>query len=119
MHRGMFFIIIQLITMFVVEASIATTMTLIGAWIGCIAGSFPAETYGRKMTLLYNNGFYILGALGSASGELNLLYAGRFLNGLGVGITSIIVPVLLSEIATESIRYVIGGNIISVLLLVT
>ena len=45
-----------------------------------------------------------MGALLSASGYKWGLYLGRLLSGIGVGVTSSTVPVLLSEIAPDSQR---------------
>lgn len=86
------------------ETSIATSLTVLGAWIGCSMGSHPSEVYGRKFTVLSNNFLYIAGALLAASGFDWGLYVGRFLTGLAVGVTSVVAPVLLSEIASDSTR---------------
>lgn len=69
-----------------------------------MCGSYPTELYGRRLTLLCNNFFYISGALLAASGVFPLLFIGRFLTGLGVGITSVCAPVLLSEMASQETR---------------
>jgi len=86
------------------EASLATSLTVIGAWIGCLSGSHPSEKYGRKKTLLYNNILFIGGALVAASGNDIMLYMGRFLIGLAVGITSTVAPCLIAEISSDSHR---------------
>ena len=86
------------------QASIATSMTVLGAWLGCSQGSHPSERYGRKTTVLLNNVLYIAGALMAASGLEVLLYVGRFVTGLGVGVTSVVAPILLSEIASDATR---------------
>lgn len=70
-------------------------------------GSYPAEKYGRKLTMLANNLFFIVGSAMAASGNLTALFIGRFILGLGVGIVSVVCPVLLSEIAPEASRGVI------------
>ena len=62
------------------------------------------ESHGRKTTLLMNNILYVVGAVMAASGFDYLLYAGRFVTGLGTGVTSVVAPILLSEIASESTR---------------
>lgn len=91
----------------IVEAQTATSLTVAGGWIGCMIGSYPAEKYGRKYTLLFNNIFFIIGSAMAASGNLPALFIGRFVLGLGVGIVSVVPPVLLSEIAPEASRGVI------------
>lgn len=70
-------------------------------------GSYPAEKFGRKITLLANVIFFIVGSALAASGNLIALFIGRFVLGLGVGIVSVVPPVLLNEIAPEASRGVI------------
>ncbi len=48
---------------FVVEAQIAASLAVTGGWIDCMIGSYPAEKYGRKRTLLANNLFFIAGVV--------------------------------------------------------
>ena len=109
------------------EAQIATSLAILGAWIGCYCGSQPAEKYGRRLIILGTNIFFIVGGLLTALGFdvsskrtfslllLSLiyyhlilasiaLYVGRFVVGFGVGIESVVVPVLLSEIASPATR---------------
>lgn len=86
------------------EASAGTSATVLGAWIGCLIGNAPAMKYGRKTTLLANNGFYIVGAILASLGFVESLFIGRFITGLGIGVTSVVAPVLLSEIATPKSR---------------
>ena len=90
-----------------IEAQTATSLAVAGGWIGCMIGSYPAEKYGRKLTILANNLFFIVGSAMAASGNLTALFIGRFVLGLGVGIVSVVCPVLLSEIAPEASRGVI------------
>lgn len=67
-----------------VEASLATSLTVIGGWIGCLMATYPSEKYGRKTTLLANNSMFIIGAALSASGNLPALFVGRFVSGITV-----------------------------------
>eukprot|EP01036_Dinobryon_divergens_P025085 gene25085-33600_t len=87
------------------DAQLATALTIVGAWIGCsLLGSAPAERFGRKMTVLGTNLFFIIGGLVAASGSIYGLFIGRLISGLGVGIACVVPPVLLSEIATAETR---------------
>jgi len=90
-----------------IEVSLATSLLIVGAWIGCLAASRPSEVYGRKKALLWNNALLILGAGFAASGNAVLLYIGRFISGLGVGVSSVVVPVLLSELASPENRGIV------------
>mmetsp|Transcript_1782 Transcript_1782/g.2799 ORF Transcript_1782/g.2799 Transcript_1782/m.2799 type:complete len:518 (-) Transcript_1782:256-1809(-) len=87
-----------------VEAAVATSLMVVGAWIGCLMGSAPSEKYGRRTTILLNNLTFIGGAIMCSIANKYLIYIGRFLAGFGVGLESVVVPVLLSEIATAETR---------------
>jgi sugar porter (SP) family MFS transporter len=89
------------------EVSLATSLLVVGAWVGCLAVSRPSEAYGRKAVLMWTNFVFIAGTLFVASGVAILLYIGRFICGLGVGATSVLVPVLLSELASAEHRGII------------
>lgn len=56
---------IQLSTL---EAQIATSLAILGAWIGCYCGSQPAEKYGRRLIVLGTNIFFIIGGVLTAIG---------------------------------------------------
>ena len=92
------------IKMTTTEAEIATSLLVLGAWIGCLLGNAPSETYGRRLTTLGNNLFFIIGAVLCCIADKWVLFLGRFICGLGVGIESVVVPVLLSEIASPDTR---------------
>ena len=81
------------------------SIALIGTIIGAIFAYIPAERWGRKKSLLVIGAFFGLSALGCAftsSWELFLFY--RFLGGLGVGASSVIAPMYISEISPSSHR---------------
>jgi MFS family permease len=90
--------------MLIVEAFLATSQVIVGAWIGSLLGSGPSQLYGKRITLLANNAFFIAGAAMSASGNVYALFIGRFISGLGVGVASGVPSVLLSEIASADTR---------------
>lgn len=54
--------------------------------------------------MLLNNLTFIGGAIMCCISNKYILFAGRFLAGFGVGLESVVVPVLLSEIATADTR---------------
>ncbi len=74
------------------------------AWIGSLLGATPSGIYGRRFTLLGNTANFILGGALSASGNVYCLYVGKFVSGFGVGIVSVVAPVLLSEISSDETR---------------
>lgn len=77
---------------------------------GCFFGAlltFPlAEKWGRKKTVILASCVFLIGGalMTAANGNLNLIYAGRAIAGLGIGASSLTVPVYISETAPPSIR---------------
>lgn len=77
---------------------------------GCFFGalfSFPiAEKFGRKKTIMMAALVFLVGGtlMTAAQGSLNMIYAGRAIAGLGIGSSSLVVPVYISETAPPSIR---------------
>eukprot|EP01039_Chlorochromonas_danica_P000135 gene133-143_t len=87
-----------------IEASVATALTVLGAWIGTLVASKPSELKGRKFTLVANTSLFVIGAVLSAIGNIYALMIGRFVSGLGVGISTTVAPVLLTELASPATR---------------
>lgn len=64
-----------------------------GTVIGALWGNYPCERYGRKRTLLAMGALYLGSALGSALAPDPYSFSVmRFVGGLGVGLSSIVVP---------------------------
>ncbi|TDN78733.1 sugar porter (SP) family MFS transporter [Salegentibacter sp. 24] len=81
------------------------SIALIGTIIGAIFAFIPAQYWGRKKSLLIIGAFFGLSALGCAftsNWEFFLFY--RFLGGLGVGASSVIAPMYISEISPSTHR---------------
>ncbi|KAJ7818460.1 hypothetical protein B0H14DRAFT_2838916 [Mycena olivaceomarginata] len=84
----------------------------LGCLLGAVGvGSFSSR-YGRKPCLLASGAIYVVGSalqvvvgLGSTREyALSLLYAGRFLGGIGVGMVTALVPSYVSECTPQAIR---------------
>lgn len=77
---------------------------------GCFFGAlitFPiAERFGRRKTILLAALVFLLGGtlMTAARGNMNLIIAGRAIAGLGIGASSLTVPVYIAETAPPSIR---------------
>ncbi|KAL0931276.1 uncharacterized protein CTRU02_214011 [Colletotrichum truncatum] len=77
---------------------------------GCFFGAlftFPiAEKFGRRKTVMLAGTVFLLGGtlMTAARGSLNMIYAGRAIAGLGIGASSLTVPVYIAETAPPSIR---------------
>jgi MFS family permease len=83
-----------------VETSLTIALMISGAWIGSSLVNYPCEKFGRKPTLLLNSWCFIFGSVLGSIGDMNSLFIGRFLSGLGVGVNSVLGPMFLSEIAS-------------------
>ena len=84
---------------------LAVAIALYGTVIGALFGGIPADRYGRKTSLFLIGVLYLGSALGSAlAPEVNSFMFFRFLGGLGVGASSVVAPLYISEIAPASKR---------------
>ena len=80
-------------------------MALYGTIIGAIFGGVIADRFGRKATLLAIAALYLVSAAGCAVAadamQLNIF---RFLGGLGVGASSVVAPLYITEVAPADQR---------------
>ncbi|MCH7398453.1 sugar porter family MFS transporter [Belliella sp. DSM 107340] len=84
---------------------LAVAIALYGTVLGALFGGIPADKYGRKTSLLWIGLFYLVSALGSAlAPDVNTFMFFRFLGGLGVGASSVVAPMYISEIAPAARR---------------
>lgn len=83
----------------------AVAIALYGTVIGAIFGGLPADKYGRKKALLWIGILYTVSALGSAvAPEIFTFMFFRFIGGLGVGASSVVAPMYISEISPAKNR---------------
>ncbi|KAK1536633.1 uncharacterized protein CCOS01_01953 [Colletotrichum costaricense] len=77
-----------------------------GAVFGCLACVNLTEKLGRKRTMQIFTLIYVAGILGQTfcSGNMAGLYISRIIAGMGIGATTVLPPVYISEIAPRSIR---------------
>jgi MFS transporter, SP family, arabinose:H+ symporter len=88
----------------------AMASALYGTVVGSLFGGWPADRFGRKLTLLWIGLLYIVGALGSAFAEnVGIFIAARFIGGLGIGISTVVAPMYIAEIAPPKGRGRLGG----------
>lgn len=82
--------------------SIATA----GAVFGCLTCSWLNSRFGRKRTLVVYTVIYAAGVLGQtfSGGSLTALYISRIIAGWGIGGTTVVPSIYLSEIAPKPIR---------------
>lgn len=78
---------------------------LIGTVIGALSAGSPADKYGRKPILFIIAFLFIIAAIGSALAKtLPVFIIYRFMGGLGVGASSVVAPMYISEISPAKIR---------------
>ncbi len=83
----------------------ALASALYGTIIGALFGGIPAERFGRKKVLIWIGLVFFISALGSAlAPEVVTFMFFRFIGGLGVGASSVVAPMFISEIAPAKSR---------------
>ena len=81
------------------------SMALWGTVVGALLGGIPADKFGRRKTLFWIGVLFLISALGSsfAPDEYTFSFF-RFIGGLGVGASSVVAPMYISEISTAENR---------------
>ena len=84
---------------------LAVSMALWGTVLGAMIGGWPTEKFGRKNTLVAIGIMYFVSALwsGFAVGPWDFMVA-RFIGGMGIGISTVVSPLYISEIAPAERR---------------
>jgi SP family arabinose:H+ symporter-like MFS transporter len=83
---------------------------LYGTVLGSLIGGWPTDKFGRKPTLVFIGVLYVLSAIGCAfANTMEFFFAARFIGGLGIGISTIVSPLYISEIAPPTHRGRLAG----------
>ena len=89
---------------------VAMGSALYGTVVGSLIGGWPADRFGRKATLLWIGVLYLLGAAGSGlAPNVWVFIAARLIGGLGIGISTVVAPMYISEIAPPKHRGRLAG----------
>jgi len=84
---------------------LTTSIAIVGTIFGALFGRIPADKIGRKKSLLIIAALFLLSALGTALvTNWYLFMVLRFIGGLGVGASSVIAPIYISEISPAAAR---------------
>ncbi len=87
------------------EHGITVSIALVGTVTGSIIGGFPADKFGRKISLLIIALLYLISSIGTAYAvDWPIFLIFRFFGGLGVGVSSVVAPLYISEIAPAQKR---------------
>lgn len=88
-----------------VRHGLAMAIALYGTVLGALTGSWPADRFGRKKTLIAIALLYLVSAAGSAlAPEVYSFMFFRFIGGVGVGASSVVAPIYISELAPPEKR---------------
>jgi MFS transporter, SP family, arabinose:H+ symporter len=84
---------------------VAMAAALYGTVIGSLGGGWPTDRLGRKPTLFWIGVLYFVSAVWSGlAHDVWALIAARFIGGLGVGVSTVVAPLYISEIAPPAAR---------------
>ncbi len=87
------------------ETELAVSIVLAGAAMGAAVAGYFADRFGRKPVLVVNAVIFgVFAVVTGMSNGLPLFLAARFVVGLAVGVTSLITPLYIAELAPFSIR---------------
>ena len=93
-----------------VAEELVVSVVLIGAMAGAIVGGAVADRIGRRATLVWAAGVFIVGSLlAPLAANVTVLIAARAVIGLGIGFTSVTAPVYVSELAPPQSRGMLIG----------
>jgi sugar porter (SP) family MFS transporter len=89
---------------------LVVSIVLIGAMMGAIVGGAVADRIGRRATLVWAGGIFIVGSLlAPLSANVFVLIVARAIIGIGIGFTSVTAPVYVSELAPPQSRGMLIG----------
>lgn len=92
------------------QASWFGSIVTIGAALGGLLGGWMVEKIGRKLSLMFCAIPFVFGfTIIIAAQNVWMLYLGRVLTGLASGLTSLVVPLYISEMAHERVRGTMGS----------
>lgn len=84
---------------------LAVATALYGTVVGAALGGIPADKFGRKNTLLWIGISFFISSVGAAiAQDVHTFMIFRFLGGLGIGASSVVAPIYISEIAPAKHR---------------
>jgi sugar porter (SP) family MFS transporter len=84
---------------------IAIGAALYGTVVGSLIGSWPADRFGRRPTLLAIGALFLVSAIGCAfSPNVGVFIIARLIGGIGIGVSTVAAPLYISEIAPPAQR---------------
>jgi MFS transporter, SP family, arabinose:H+ symporter len=89
---------------------LAMASALYGTVLGSLVGGWPTDRFGRKSTLLWIGVLYVISAAGCglATGVTSFI-AARLIGGLAIGVSTVVTPLYIAEIAPAAYRGRLAG----------
>ena len=89
---------------------LVVSIVLVGAMAGAMVGGAVADRIGRRATLVWAGGIFILGSLlAPLAPNVGVLIVARAIIGIAIGFTSVTAPVYVSELAPPQSRGMLIG----------
>ena len=89
---------------------LAMAAALYGTVVGSLIGGWPADRFGRRATLLWVGVLYVVSAVGCGyAWNVESFTIARAIGGVGIGISTVVAPLYISEIATPAHRGKLAG----------
>lgn len=92
-----------------IQVGFLVSIVVFGAMGGAVFGGPISDRIGRKKALFCTAFIYCIGIFFSLFDEYLLIFVGRAMTGVAVGLASVIVPLYLGEISPSDKRGVIGS----------
>ena len=93
-----------------IAEELVVSIVLVGAMTGAIVGGAVADRIGRRATLVWAAGIFIVGSvLAPLAPNVTVLIVARAIIGLGIGFTSVTAPVYVSELSPPQSRGMLIG----------
>src|ERR1700674_633722 len=78
---------------------------LYGTVLGSMTGGWPADRFGRRLTLIFIGLLYLVGAICSAlTTDVYGFILARAIGGLGIGMSTVVAPLYIAEISPPQRR---------------
>jgi SP family arabinose:H+ symporter-like MFS transporter len=87
------------------QAEVAVSSLLVGALLGAACASIIGDRYGRKRSLMFSAVLFAVSPLAAAAANTVALFSlARLVNGLAIGLASVLTPVYIAEISPPKNR---------------
>lgn len=92
------------------QTEVIVSIAMLGAFFSCLVAGPLCDKFGRKPVILIADVLFTVGSIMMAfASSISVLVYGRFLVGVAIGMSSIVVPIYLSEISPIEKRGTIVG----------